>query len=621
MRFASQENPHLASYNQEELQMRFDRVDRNADDFMFTLHHGDARKSVATNFMGIRTTFEELDGEVDQVARALFAFGIRQGDYVAISLPNLKESVLYAYGCWRIGAVANMIDPRTNGDGFVRRVQRTHSKLLVTVLNICTPKIDEILDKLPTVVVVSPSDSFKPFRNVKTTLGLLLYNAKKKKFAEGRIFPGSKYIWHTDFIKMVSDEIDIRATNNADMPAAVFYTSGTTADGQIKGCVVSHRALNAAPAAFKLTVRNEDYQRGFTFGGFVPFFSAYGAMCGMHAGLCGGLELLLIPVFEPEKFADLILKLKPNIFLGVPRFHEQFIHHPKLQKKNNRLRFIKIAISGGDKISSAAIEQVNEVFARSGYQGGLRVGYGATELGGSIACMKHYDPKTSDDWRLEGNVGYVLANCRAMVVDPDTMKELPYGQDGELLVHSMSQMLYYYGMPEATAEISWTAPNGTVFYRMGDKGHLDERGCFHFIDRYKRSIMRPDGHTVHPSPIENVIMMHEAVLACAVVGLRQKEASGAIPSAFVVLREGFETEESVRDVLQSIDVLCLKYLPERDRAIAYQATAELPYTDMGKIHFRALEKLPFEEEKFLITDFAFFPGIQKKQSAKTVTTK
>ncbi|MCL2301199.1 MAG: acyl--CoA ligase [Firmicutes bacterium] len=608
MGVSSAADPHLAHYDREGLQSAFERIDRNADEFMFGLHHGRQRKDYALNFMGVRTTYEQLDAEVERTARALCGFGIRQGQYVSIALPNLKEAVVYIYACWRIGAVANLIDPRTNGQGILERVQRTGSKLLVTVMNICEPKIDEILERLTVrrVVLVCPSDSLQPCRSIGATLGFFIYRRKKQDFAKRKLMAaGGKYIWHTDFIRAYTYKDDLRAIYQPGLVAAVHYTSGTASDGVIKGAVITHKAFNAAPCAFKYSVRPEEYQRGSTFGGFIPFFSAYGALCGMHASLCGGLELLLVPMFDPNKFAGLLLHLKPNIFLGVPRFHEQLTEHPMLQKKNSRLSFVKIAISGGDRISPASLERINETFARSGCKSGLRVGYGSTELGGSIAVMPYYEPEKDDfPWRKDGNVGYLLPHCRGMVIDPDTGRELPFGQDGELCVHSASQMEAYLGLPEATREITFIGPDGAKYYRMGDKGHLDGTGCFYFTGRYKRSMMRPDGHTVHPAPIENVIMSHPAVESCAVAGLRlRQDSAGAIPAAFVVLRGDVPAKEDSISILREIDRLCLQRLPERDRAIAYKAVKSLPYTPMGKIHFRALEQEPFSPDDFLITDF------------------
>ena len=597
----------------------FAGIDCSADEFMFGLHHGRQRDDIAIDFIGVQTSYHQLDAEVERAARALTAYGIRQGDYVTFLMPNLLETVVYIYACWRIGAVTNMVDPRANTEGILERAERTNSKLIVTVFNVCEEKIDPILDRFSAknVILVNPSDSMKGCLKPKPLAASLILARHKRAFARGHdIGAGSKYIWNTDFLREYqTDAFNIRADYSPDLVAAIVYTSGTSADGVIKGAVVTHRALNAATMGLSYSVRPEDRRRQDTFGGFIPFFACYGLINGMHAGLCGGLRVILVPLFDPTKFADMLLKIKPNSFLGVPRFHEQLADHPKLQKKNNKLAFIKNPISGGDKISLASIERINKTFARSGSKAGLRVGYGSSELGACVAVMPAYDPETSDfPWRAEGNVGYIMPQCKAMVINPDTGEPLPFGQSGELAMHSLSQMGGYFGLPKETEEITYIAEDGTKYYRMGDKGHLDEKGCFYFVDRYKRSLMRPDGRTVHPAPIENVIMKHKAVEKCAVAGLRLGEnKAGAITSAFVVLREGYgDTPEKEREILADIDKLSLQHLPEADRAFAYRTVKELPYTLMGKVNFRELEKEIFNPAHFFLTDYAFFPELVRQ---------
>jgi long-chain acyl-CoA synthetase len=613
--YASKEHPHLAQYDPEDVAtVRRDDIEQTADAFMFSHHKGLLRNGYATRFLGAHTTYHQLDAQIDRVGRALMGYGVRQGDFVSILLPNTNEIVQYIYACWRIGAVACPMDPRTNSLGILARVKQTNSKLLITLMDICADKVHPILRELPVdrVVVTSPVDSLPVFSGLKPALANLIYAFKKHRFQKGM---GKKYIWHKDFIRQYTYEGDIRAKYEPDMPAAVLYTSGTASDGAIKGAVHTHRALNAMYRAIFSTLK--DWKRGDTFGGFIPFFSAYGLFCGLHTTLCPGVEIILTPAFRPEKFTQLVLREKPNIFMGVPCWFETLARSPQLKGRSRRLSFMKMPICGGDKISPASLEMINKAFIRNGCPiSGLRGGYGATEFGGSISVMPRYEPfKDGFDWKKEGNVGFLLPNFEAMVIDPDTLEELPYGVDGELCVRGLSMMLEYYGLPKETEEITFIAKDGKKYYRMGDKGHLDERGCFYFVDRYKRSMMRPDGHTVHPSPIENTIMKHHAVSNCAVVGLKYPAATaGVIPSAFVMLEKAHQglDEAQIRDLLLDIDSLCLKHLPERDRAIAYTVVDSLPYTLMNKINFRHLEKEPFDTARFVITDFAFFPDLRRK---------
>ncbi|MCL2106506.1 MAG: acyl--CoA ligase [Oscillospiraceae bacterium] len=624
-KLASVENPHLKQYDASsvELILRSDFTQQNADTFAFQPTRMDGIEGAippgpdnyATNFMGTRTTYGQINAEIDRTARALRGFGIGKGDFVSVLMPNVKEIIVYTYALWRIGAVACLMDPRTNAEGILERIKRAGSRLLITLLDVSADKVDPIIDRLPfdTVVVVSPGDSLNPKATLKCRLGKMLYQKKEKSFMEAR--PGSKYIRHPDFIAAHNFEGDIHVPYEKDMPAAVVYTSGTSADGLMKGVLHSHASLNAVVCSLYCNVRPVDYKLGDTFGGFLPFFSSYGLFCGMHMSLCAGFEIILIPIFKPDDFSKIILRDKPNVFLGVPRWYEVLARNPKLAKKSDRLSFVKIPISGGDKISPTSMELVNQALLRNGCTHGLRIGYGASEFGGSLSMMPQYDPTREDfNWKAEGNVGYILPNSRVCVIDPETNEELEYGVDGELCVHSLSMMQEYHNLPKETEEITFIGPDGTKYYRMGDKGHLDENGVFYFVDRYKRSMMRPDGHTVHPAPAENVIMQHEAVNICAVVGLKQfNDSTGVIPTAFVVLKDEYDSPEKQREVLLEIDRLCLKQLPERDKAIAYKAVKEVPYTLMEKINFRELEKEMFVPDNFVIVDFAFFPELRKKK--------
>ena len=614
----SDSNPHMKQYQL--VERAFDVIHRSSDEYMWGQHHGRQWEEIALNFMGVRTTYKQLEAEVDVAAHALFAYGIRQGDYVTFVMPNLKETVVYLYACWRVGAITNMIDPRTNPEGILERSNSKNAKLFIAVMDVCDETVEPIIERLTAknVLLVSPADSLRGTSGnykLKPFLGRILYGVKKKKFAEThKVGNGAKYMWHEDFLRDNIWPEDVRCDFSPRMPAAVVYTSGTSADGIIKGAVMSHEALNAVAAATYYAAKPEDRVRQDTFGGFIPFFAAYGLMNGLHTCLCGGQEILLVPVFDHNKAADMLLKLKPNSFLGIPRFHEQLADHPKLRRKNNRLAFIKNPVSGGDRISAASIQRVNAVYARSGSKTGLRVGYGSTELGGSIAVMPSYDPEGGafTAWKEDGCVGYVLPICKALVIDPDTGEILPFGVDGEMCVSSLAMMDCYWGLPEQTEEITFIGPDGTKYYRLGDMGHLDENGCFYFIDRYKRSLMRPDGFTVHPAPMENVVSGHEAVTICAVAGLARKEKfAGTIPTAFVVLREGCETQEQQRAAVKDIDKLCLQKLPTYYRPLAYRVVRELPYTLMGKIDFRELEKEEFDPANFIIADFEFFPELRE----------
>lgn len=91
------------------------------------------------------------------------------------------------------------------------------------------------------------------------------------------------------------------------------------------------------------------------------------------------------------------------------------------------------------------------------------------------------------------------------------------------------------------------------------------------------------------------------------VGIKQKNQLGAIPTAFIILKD---IKKDTKSTIMEIDRFCLVHLPERDRALVYVVIEKLPYTLMGKIDYKQLEKLTFGDFKYYVVDDSF---LVKKQ--------
>lgn len=199
------------------------------------------------------------------------------------------------------------------------------------------------------------------------------------------------------------------------------------------------------------------------------------------------------------------------------------------------------------------------------------------------------------------SVGRILPGVIGMVIDPETEEELPYEQDGELCFYSPTMMREYLHCEEETQQIT-LYKNGVKFFRTGDKGHIASDGTVYIVDRYKRAMMRPDGHTVHATVIENVIIQHEAVQGCAVAGIVLDDNEGVIPTAFIIIKDIYEKNKAIEE----IDQLCSKKIAERDKALAYAVVDELPYTLMGKVDYKKLEENKLSDLDCVIKDYTFF---------------
>ncbi len=603
---ASKDRLHLQHYVEGAYDDVHTGIYQKAYDFMHKVN-ADNLNDISLTYFNSEISYGKMFDKIEEFAKALKKYGISKGDYVSICMPNVPEVVYFKYALNRIGAIACMIDPRTNPERILSYVNDSNSKLLISIMDICDPKIDEIINsvKVDDIVVVNPSDGIDLSSSINIEgLGVnLIYALKSLKFdLHEKIEKNSKYLNLNSFLKKnqgFSGILDSEYEPN--IPAVTLYTSGTT--GISKGAQLSNEAYNSMAKQMSYGAKSLD--RKDTFLGCIPFFSAYGSFCGMHNSLSHGWNIIMIPQFNPNEFDKLIKKYKPNNALGVPRFWESLVKNGRLDEMD--LSFLKIPVTGGDNITPSALKEINEFLESHGASVKLKVGYGATEFGGVVAT-------TLDNYDIyeEGSVGPFLPGCIGKVINPETGKVMGYGEKeaGELYIYSPTMMLGYLNYPEETEKITYIDEDGRKFYKTGDKAYITDRGIIYVIDRYKRAMMRPDGHTVHATPIENVISSHPLVSSCAVVGIKQGEKAGVIPTAFLVLKNNDIEKEAA---VSSIDELCLKKLPERDRALAYTIVDKLPYTLMGKINFKELEKFDFSDLDVIIVDNTFFKQKNKER--------
>lgn len=310
----------------------------------------------------------------------------------------------------------------------------------------------------------------------------------------------------------------------------------------------------------------------------------------MNNSLCSGWKIILIPRFKPNQFGNLLVKHKAVSALGVPRFWSDFAE----ANLNIDLSFLKNPVCGGDKISPSEVRKINQ-YMLSHNANRLKIGYGASEFGGGIAIT------AENGSYAQNSTGEILPGVIGMVIDPDTGKKMKYNEKGELCFHSPTMMDGYLNNEVETKNLV-IIKDGLKFYRTGDKGYINENGCVFIVDRYKRVMMRPDGHTVHATPIENVIMEHTAVEVCAVVGIPLDSGAGVIPTAFIKLSN--QTVNS-KQIIDEIDNLCTRKIPERDKAHAYIIIDTMPYTPMGKVDYRALEQFRFSDVDYIVKDHTF----------------
>jgi len=532
---------------------------------------------IAIEYFGAKITYSEMFQSIDCVADALYAYGVRSGDFVTICLPNVPEVIYIVYACNKIGAVANMIDPRTNSERILKHTNMVNSVLFITIADICDQRINCIAEKICTknILIVLAADS--------ATSPIV-----RLKYMFTKLDGSPKYMAFKEFVKKYQDQAIAKISYIKNTAAVMVYTSGTT--GTAKGVLLSNEGIIASSLQLISALTSREAIR---FLAIIPFFSSYGFVDGMNATLGNKMTITLIPQYKPSNYTKLILKHKPNVIISVPKLWEDMAY--TLKNKRVNLSYIVYPISGGDKITAASVESINNCFYNHGSKAKLLIGYGLSEFGAAISItIPNMDFET-------GSVGAIMPIANIKIINPMTNKELSYEENGEICINAQSMMLGYYGNVDMD-KISLKDINGVLFYRTGDKGYVSKSGQLHIVDRYKRAMMRPDGHTVHATPIEEVLMSRDMVRACAVVGLKLRQGSGVIPTAFIVLNE---FNGDFKNIVSELDLYSKQKLPDRDRAIAYVAIEKIPYTSNGKVNYSELERFYIDEINAVITDFTF----------------
>ena len=146
----------------------------------------------------------------------------------------------------------------------------------------------------------------------------------------------------------------------------------------------------------------------------------------------------------------------------------------------------------------------------------------------------------------------------------------------------------YYNRPEETAHVMRRHNDGQVWIHSGDIGYIDEDGFLYIKGRVKRMITRFDGHKVFPINLESLIADRVDVHNCAVIGVNDAvHSQGQYPLALVELMPGVDAEAACREIF----TYCDKNVEERGKPVAVLSVDKLPLTGMGKIDYRALEKV------------------------------
>ena len=292
--------------------------------------------------------------------------------------------------------------------------------------------------------------------------------------------------------------------------------------------------------------------------------------------LASGGRCILIPRFTAKSYAKQIVKYKCNFIAGVPTLYEALLRLPSMG--NADLSSLKGVFSGGDSLSIELKKKFDKFLYDHHAVIQVREGYGTTET--VTACCL-----TPVNMYKEGSIGLPFPDTYIKIVKPGTDEELPYGEEGEILLAGPTVMKEYMNHPQETAETLRTHSDGLTWVYTGDLGTMDSEGFIYFRGRAKRMIIS-SGYNVYPGQIENILDAHEFVQMSCVIGVPDTYRMQKV-KAFVMLKPGVEASDATREELLAY---CRKHIAKYAMPYDIEFRDELPKTLVGKVAYRVLEE-------------------------------
>jgi long-chain acyl-CoA synthetase len=499
-----------------------------------TIEHPDKKAII---FGDKSFTYGQVNTLANQIANGLVASGIKKGDKVALSCPNLPYFPFVYYAILKTGAVVVPVNVLLKGREIAYHLKDSEAKAYFCFQG--TPDLP------------MAQEGFKGFNDTPTCENFFVITADPAAPSpiEGTTTLGMMMGTQPPTFDTVQTE--------PEDTSVILYTSGTT--GFPKGAELSHSnmTMNAIASTRIIDMTGNDIHM-IT----LPLFHSFGQTVQMNAGFLCGATVVLIPKFDPEAVLTSLQNDDVTIFIGVPTMYWALLNY---QDKDNKIdikkisKTLRVGVSGASSLPLEIIKGIEEK-----YNIPIVEGYGLSETC-PVATFNHLDKE-----RKPGSIGTPIWGVEVKIYDKEN-NEVPVGEVGEIVIRGHNVMKGYYNKPEATAE----SFEGTSWFHTGDLGKMDDDGYFYIVDRVKDMIIR-GGFNVYPREVEEVLMTHKDVSMATVLGVPH-DSHGEEVKAFVILNEGASITEEDLIAWSKENMAAYKY----PRIV--ELRADLPMTATGKI--------------------------------------
>ncbi|RBM18803.1 long-chain-fatty-acid--CoA ligase [Prauserella sp. PE36] len=475
-----------------------------------------------------RLSYAQLDGASNQVANLLVSHGVRPGDKVALSCPNLPYFTIIYFGILKAGAA-------------------------VVPLNV-------LLKPREIAYHLDDSDAVAYFAFEGTT-DLPIGEAAAKAFDET---DGCRSLFVVPAaatgLPWADQPADFETVDvEDDDTAVILYTSGTT--GQPKGAELRHRNMRdnalAGKDLFAADMENPD-----TYLCVLPLFHSFGQTVIQNGAIAFGGTIVMLPRFDARAALDVMIEETVTFFAGVPTMYWGLLGALDDGVDVSALAAnLRVAVAGGSALPGEVHKDFKTRFGVT-----ILEGYGLSETS-PVASFSVYgqEPRV-------GSIGVPIPGVEMRLINDD-WSDVPDDPDaiGEIAIKGHNVMKGYHRRPEATHE---AIRNG--WFRTGDLAKKDTDGYYYIVDRAKDMIIR-GGFNVYPREIEELLMTHPAVSLVAVIGVPHDSHGEEIKA--VVVKHSDHDDVTEDDIVAWAEEHLAAY--KYPRLVEFRDT--LPMTATGKI--------------------------------------
>lgn len=485
------------------------------------------RKEEAIDCLDLNVNYDEMINDTVLLSKAFKELGIKKGDIISVSMPNFYQGVIVYLAANRIGAVTTFINSMSSIEEVLGYLNEFESSLFIN-FDKDSEYNKKIKDnsKVKNIIILNKDEiNTKNYGNITSSA-----NGYRDDLFFSDIGSIAKYY-----------KKPIYTLYGGKEDSLILFTSGST--GNPKSVVLTNQNILASGIYMKNTgrIKAKVGERCLVC---VPFSYPYGFATSTIMSLICGRVAVLAPTLSKDNIRYYLSK-NPNYVFGSPALLELIKRNVK---DSDDLSSIHTFVSGGDFLTVSQNKAGVEFFRKHGAETIICNGSGNAETVGTntMAVGSINKPET---------VGRVLVGTKAIVVNPDTLEEVKYGEEGMLCISGKHVFKGYYKNEDMSRETKFVY-KGIEYYKTGNMGILDTDGYFTLTGRSSRYYIRSDLNKVYLEHIQNVISLIDVVDSCCVVPKPDRDLLFT-NKAYVVLKDGVLPSLEVSDYIMN---MCYKPL-------------------------------------------------------------